>query len=526
MSTQTPETFQTFETFNAEAVPTYEAMPQMVMPEVAAPTYASMPEFDALPDAPQPAKAKKAKKNKNWFTRIFAFLLSIAFIAIYCLVPITHLKSDGSYIFEKTNYLEHMIGLFTKPMEGAGYLFGLSFLPTHFTQETLNTSVINQAITIIMYLLPVALVICFFFGIIALFSKKAAGFCLRFITATQFIFSALLMIALVLIAAWYDDGHTSWQDGLDIYLLAIAGASFFIYVIASIVKSKGWAVLDLFIFLLTAASVGGVAFGLISNPDITRDFLTAEGIYSTITFSLIGADMFFLICALIGISAKKLRGIDLVRSIFMTAVGAFLVVISLTNIAGADLSKLLLPSIIAAGSAFLMLIIEVITIAARNGKKKSKKAKKVKAEKKAEKKVKPAKKAKADKKAVAAVEPVAPEAPAQAFVTIDAPIAPAAPAVEEAPVVEEAPEMAMAVEAAPAEPAEPFDAFLVTLTKEEKEQFGALTLKLQKMADMPRFEAGADNKVFFRRIFVNLGTVRGMIADDLMEKIYQYTIQL
>jgi hypothetical protein len=116
------------------------------------------------------------------------------------------------------------------------------------------------------------------------------------------------------------------------------------------------------------------------------------------------------------------------------------------------------------------------------------------------------------------------ETPAVGDETGKAPVA-----VEAAPVAaqEEAPAMAAPVVIEEvSEPAEPFDAFLVNLTKEEKEQFGALTLKLQKLPDMPRFEAGADNKVFFRRIFVNLGSVRGIIPDNLMEKIYQYTIQL
>ena len=394
-----------------------------------------------------------------------------------------------------------MFGLFTNPDPAHGKLFGI--LPTHFAADELNSSVIAQAITIIMYLLPVALVVCFIFGLVALFSKKAASYCLRFITATQFIFSALLMLALVLIAAWYDGNNISWEHGLDYVLAGIAGGTFLIYVIASIVKAKWWAVLDLFIFLLTAASVGSVAYGLISNPDVTKTFLTGEGIYALPTFILIGADMFFLICGLIGISAKKLYGIDLVRAIFMTAIGGFLLFLSFTQ---EELKNLMLPSIIAAGSAFLMLVIEAITIGARNSKKKAKKVK-VKKEKKA-KKVKEA--------------PVVEEAPAQEFAAVEAPVA----VVEEAPVVEEAATVAPVVEAAPAEPAVPFDAFLETLTKEEREQFGALTIKLQKFTDIPRFEAGGDNKIFFRRIFVNLGSVRGFIADELMEKIYQYTIQL
>lgn len=534
MSNQTPETFQTFEPLNVEPAPVYEAMPEMqampeaaapemaampemqAMPEAAAPTYESMPEFDALPEAPQPKKAKKSKKaktKKNWFCRIFVFLLSIAPILIYFLLPIKHLTrvedADGFYYaFENVKFFEHMFNMITG--QANTDFFGV--LPMHLN----STATIDMAITTIMYALPVGLVIGLIFGFIALCSKKAASYCLRFITGLQFVFSALYAIALILIAAWYDGpehARMAWTDGIDYSVLIIAGVSFLIYTIASIVKAKWWAVLDLFIFLLTATSVGGVAYGLISNSDVTRNFLTgdANGIYGAITLGLIGADMFFLICGLIGISAKKLYGIDLVRAIFMTAVGGFLVVLSITDIAGTDLKALLLPSIIAAGSAFLMLVIEAITIGVRNSKKKAKKVK-VKKEKKA-KKVKEA--------------PVVEEAPTQEFVPMEAPVAEEAPIAM--PIVEEAPAfvpVAPIVEA-PVEPAEPFDAFLVTLSKEEKEEFGALTLKLQKsLPDIPRYETGADNKVFFRRIFVNLGSVRGWVSDELMEKLYQHTVQL
>lgn len=525
MSNQTPETFQTFEPINVEAAPAYEAMPEMAaMPEMGImPEESAMPSFDSmytnLPDGGAET-AKKPKQKKNWFVRLFAFLLAVGFLAIYFLVDITHLASDGSYSFQKTNYFEHMLGLFTTNMNDPAFdkLFGI--LPTHFAD--VNGSVINQAITIIMYLLPVALVVCFFFGVIALFSKKAACFCLRFIAGTQFVFSALLLIAMVLVAAWYDGGNITWTHGLDPILVGIAGGTFLIYVIASIVKAKGWAVLDLFIFLLSAVSVAAIAYGIVNNntAEITKNFLETNEIYNSLTLILIAADIFFLICALIGIPAKKLYGIDLVRAIFMTAVGGFLVFLSLTvKTETYDLKELLLPSIVAAGSAFLMLVIEAITIAGRNSKKKAKKEKKAK-------KVKAAKKVKEAKKAKKAAPVAIKEAPANEFATVAAPAA----NVEEAAIVaptataEEAPAI---VEAEEEDPAALLDAFLVSLSKKEKEEFGVLTLKLQKIApDIPRYETGAENKIFFRRIFVNLGSVRGLISDELMEKIYQHTIQL
>ncbi|MBQ8352707.1 MAG: hypothetical protein IJY34_02820, partial [Clostridia bacterium] len=476
MSTQTPETFETFATEEAQAL--------------------AMPEFEALPDAPQVEETKKPKKKNRWFCRILAFLLAVAPILIYFLIPIKHLHQEGDpayYVFENVKFFEHMFNMIKDGWGTNKDFFGV--LPMHLSNSTMNL-----ALTTIMYLIPVSLVVCAIFGLIALCSKKAAPYCLRFITGTGFVMTMLYATVMVLIAAWYDPAHhdvsVRWQDGLDFVLLGVAGVSFLIYVIASFVKAGKWALVDLILFLLTAVFVCAVTYGLISNPDLTRDFLTggAEGnaIYSTITFILIGADVFFLICALIGISAKKLYGIDLVRAIFMTLVGGFLVVLCFLK--GEEFQPLMLPSIVAAGSAFVMLIIEAITIGVRNAKKK-----------KAAKAAKEAEAAEVASEFEALEE--APEAEAITFGEVSA---------EEAVAEESA-------EAVTAEEAVPFDPFLEGLSKEERKQFGELTLSLQKIEGMPRFEAGGDNKVFFRRIFVNLGSVRGLIPDELMEKIYQFT---
>jgi len=487
MSTQTPETFETFVTEDAQAQ-------AYAMPE--------FENFENLPDAPEPEvveQPKKPKKKNKWFCRLLAFLCAVAPIVIYFLLPIKHLFRDenNAYVFEGMKFFDHMFGLIKDNFGTNKDFFG--FLPMHLDPN----STMDMAITTIMYLIPIALVVCAIFGLVALCSKKAAPYCLRFITGTNFVMAMLYATAMVLIAAWYDPSHNSevtvrWLDGIDYTILGIAGVSFLIYLIASFVKAGKWAFLDLIIFLLTATSVCAVAYGLVSNPDLTRDFLTGKNdIYATITFILIGADIFFLICALIGISAKKLHGIDVVRAIFMTLVGGFLVVLCLLK--APEFNDLMIPSIIAAASAFVMLIIEAITIGVRNSKKK-----------------KAAKAAKA-----AAMEEVA-EAPE--FEAVEETVA--QPFETEAVAEVEETAVEAVAEVAPEEEAVPFDPFLETLSKEERKQFGELTINIQKIEGMPRFEAGGDNKVFFRKIFVNLGSIRGLVPDGLMEKIYQFTIRL
>ncbi|MBQ8352258.1 MAG: YwaF family protein [Clostridia bacterium] len=68
------------------------------------------------------------------------------------------------------------------------------------------------------------------------------------------------------------------------------------------------------------------------------------------------------------------------------------------------------------------------------------------------------------------------------------------------------------------------DAFLSTLSEQEKEQF--LQLLSQDLdVQLPEYEIGGENKLFFRQIFVKLGSLRDKIPNGLMEKIYQFTIQ-
>ena len=164
------------------------------------------------------------------------------------------------------------------------------------------------------------------------------------------------------------------------------------------------------------------------------------------------------------------------------------------------LAGFLIYGIIAAGAALVMLILESAIVGARR------------------------KKAKAAKKAAEAE--VVEEAPVEEAVeeaVVEEPVVEAAPveeAVAEEPAVEEAPAESDAY-------GSEFDAFIATLTAEERTQFTQIFLlrSENKLPEIPEYKIGGDNKVFFRKIFVNLGSLRARIPDGLMEKIYQFTIR-
>lgn len=71
----------------------------------------------------------------------------------------------------------------------------------------------------------------------------------------------------------------------------------------------------------------------------------------------------------------------------------------------------------------------------------------------------------------------------------------------------------------------PTDAFLDTLSTEEKVEFSKVFIDKSKgklPARMPEYEIGGDNEDFFPAIFINLGRFRALLSSGLLRKIYKY----
>ena len=71
------------------------------------------------------------------------------------------------------------------------------------------------------------------------------------------------------------------------------------------------------------------------------------------------------------------------------------------------------------------------------------------------------------------------------------------------------------------------DAFIATLTKAEKYEFADLYILNTKgnMGAIPTYEVGAENKAFFKKIFIYLSQYREKISSQLLSKIYDYSEQ-
>ena len=70
-----------------------------------------------------------------------------------------------------------------------------------------------------------------------------------------------------------------------------------------------------------------------------------------------------------------------------------------------------------------------------------------------------------------------------------------------------------------------FDAFLATLTKEQRKEFVPL-FALVPASRLPKYQIGGDNRFFFLMFFIYLGHVRTTVSNGLMHKIYKFTASL
>ena len=486
-------------------------------------TNEELKEFLENPETPA---AKPEKKKRNGWYRFFAILMAIAPIVVFALLPADVLLAKeglGYVAYADKKLWEIFIAMFTEG--GIAELYaGAAGVGAAAAPETvalfgviplINTAgTLGFVASVILYAIPVAMVFTLILAIIALFSAKCAPGLARTITYVNF-WTYFGYAASIMVIGYYA-GH---EISLDYASIAVVGASMLLYLIFSACKVGGRAFGAFILFLLTVAFAGSIVFGLIDNPASVSALFNGENgeLYKTIALALMGVLALFMLIAFANVSAKKLCGADVIRSVLQVLIGGGLVYVAFTM-----MESLLLWAAIAAGVALLHLLIEIIVLSARRPKKA-----------KAAKETKP----------VEVAEPVQEEIPME--------IPAEEPVVEEEPVEEEAEEETEEVEQlpiyiptpapAPAPVAQPapvaasndyydskaFDPFVSTLSAEERNQFTELFILKYKgeMAGVPEYSVGGDNKEFFQKVFINLGTLRDRLPDELLEKLYQFAIR-
>ncbi len=73
-----------------------------------------------------------------------------------------------------------------------------------------------------------------------------------------------------------------------------------------------------------------------------------------------------------------------------------------------------------------------------------------------------------------------------------------------------------------------FDAFLITLNEQEKNEFIDLYVLRCRclMPEIPGYVVGGDNKDFFNKVFIYLGQYRDKIPGDLLVKMYNFSMKI
>ncbi len=492
-------------------------------------TYEELAEFNAASDVS--VTPATPRESSNVFYRIVAILLALVPVAIFYFLEANVLIIREGYLLQQDNYklLDFFIKLFTE--EGFAVTKLLNFLPITCQSHSL----LGLAYNAMLYLIPVSMVVCIIAGIVAIFARKAAPVITRAILFIEFGVYAGYALSILLPYAYC---NLNVWDTLNYAVLGTAAGALLLFVVLSFVKSGKRTLVGLLIFLLTVASAGAVLYAICVKNAPISDLIVENLLYRWIILAIVCVYALFVIISLLGVVAKKVYAVDIVRSAFMTLMGGGVIAASfLVN----GLSEFLLYGIIAAATAFVMTVVETIAVSVR--------ADEDVVEQKEEKPEEPAKKEEyedeedeeeeAEEPAPKAEEPApVAVAPAVAEEVAPTPVV-AVPVVTEPVAVQEiapAPEQEVAPVTAPTPVVATtandayggaFDAFIGMLTAEERLQFTQIFLlrSESKLPEIPEYKIGGNNKAFFRKIFVNLGSLRARIPDGLMEKIYQFAIR-
>ena len=474
------------------------------------------PETEALAE-----EKPQVKQPKNVASRLFAFFFAaIAVAALF--LPYSYVLVDGAPV--KTSFFSAILKLF-KGGE-TSKLFGV--IPTYAdvlldnVPGSINMSGIITGCVFYLFLLLNAL--CVIFGLITIFtSKKAPGM----FRATVFCF----LYAYSMYALW-NIGHVAAQNKkflLDIVSFAGTGVGLLTYLILGL-KRKGACALVSFIQFLLSLTVSCVLiFAFEANTEAFKNGLAKFKISKVELVLLVAVALCALniMCAYIRMQVKKGLPFDCIRYVLQLLIAG---AASYIEIANKQESKLfMILTIVAAGVSVFQIILCFIQAAA--GKKKAKKAEKV------------------EEQPAELVEEKKEEAPVQEYVKEEhvEPVAyeggpvdgvETAELVEDEPAVEEPAVEEKPVAEKPAEETQTagydfyntksFDPFIATLNDKERNDFTDLFILRCKgdMPEIPAYVVGEPKKDFFRKIFVYLGKYRDMIPDELLMKIYQFSLKL
>ena len=400
------------------------------------------------------------KTGKSSFVyRTIAALIAIACVAAFFLPYTIFASSPNGLITTELKLYE----LF-EHISDAPYKF-LSVIPL-FTNPK---SILGLAGGLITYVLMLALVVAFIFAVITLiFGKKVKRLApLAIVVYTWG--AALYMIAVTSITCYLPIKIVF--DVNSIILALIGTLVYLVLMYASL--GKKLCILNSVRFFLVLAFTVCLFLAITFDYDLIRKLLAEANFYKIVMVIAIALTLVNVIAASVRASAQKAFAFDFINAVVQLVVAVALIVLSVSSPV-TDVALLVLSSIAAAISLGLLVIAFVgVKLAKRNAK--------------AEIISDVAESGVSEETPVPACEPKAEVAAEEDFFA-----------------------------------GKQIDTFIATLSVSERNQFAALYLLKHKdvMPEIPVYQIGGDNKLFFEMVFITLGEYRDDIPDELLSKMY------
>ena len=400
------------------------------------------------------------KTGKSSFVyRTIAALIAIACVAAFFLPYTIFASSPNGLVTTELKLYE----LF-EHISDAPYKF-LSVIPL-FTNPK---SVLGLAGGLITYVLMLALVVAFIFAVITLiFGKKVK----RLVSLSIIVYTwgaALYMIAVTSITCYLPIKIAF--DTNSIILALIGTLVYLVLMYASL--GKKLCILNSVRFFLVLAFTVCLFLAITFDYDLIRKLLAEANFYKIVMVIAIALTLVNVIVASVRASAQKAFAFDFINAVVQLVVAVALIVLSVSSPV-TDVALLVLSSIAAAISLGLLVIAFVgVKLAKRNAK-------------------------------AEIISDVA-----ESGVSEETPV----PACE--PKAEVAAEEDFFAD-------KQIDTFIATLSVSERNQFAALYLLKHEdvMPEIPVYQIGGDNKLFFEMVFITLGEYRDDIPDELLSKMY------
>ena len=440
-----------------------------------------------------------APKKKNVASRIFAALLvAISVAAIFLPINIIVDKS-----VEEANLLSFIMAVIGGEVPET--LFG--FIPVFSATDSLISDIAGIA-PYVLILMIVLTVVC---GIVTVFSGKG-------LRGTAFFFTTgFVCYTMATLLDYSLNGIIPSLNLATLLPMACAGVGMILYFVLAVIKNKGKGVVNTLQTMLSMEVTLEIVYAMIVVPAVFHDALFDLGVGDELIFiiKLIVVAVLFLnmIISAIRMQTKKGLALDLVRYIVQLVLSGALCYLTLAD------EMVMLYAIVGAGISLLQIIICIIQMVC--AKKKAKKAK-------AAEEVAPAEEVAEEPAAPAVEEEYVQEEYVEAVPYDGGPVAGVEVAEEVTPCEEPAPAPQVETAGYDFYNSRSFDAFIASLSSEERNQFTELFILKYKgvMPEIPDYQVGGDNKEFFRKIFIYLGQYRDRIPDGLLAKIYQFAVRM